>query len=367
MHQKQGSGTRRAVPDTEAERSTGDERDEAGERGAGAPTERRRLDLNLPQVAGSALAAIAAAVLASRLGVYGTVLGAGVVSVVATCGGSVFQHLFRRTGEQIRVVTVQAKPGGRQVVVRSDRNGGGGATSVADPGGSDNPRVPGESPDPGDPYVPVDATRLLRVPRDLNTEYGEATTHGARARARARTRRRERGWKRPLLAAVGVFVLAMAGVTGFELMSGQGLGGGHATTVGSVVRGGGGGSVPEDSPAPDPSSGSSSGGQGQGQDGGASPDPNASPDTGQGAGGDGGGGAGPSRTPATPPSGGGDGARSGDPTPAPSGTSGGGSGTDKSGPSGPDSSGTGATPDSGSGSGSGTGSGADSGSGTGNR
>ncbi|MGS2590879.1 hypothetical protein [Streptomyces hebeiensis] len=359
MHQKHGSGTRRAVRDAEAELSTGDGRDEAGERGADAPTERRRLDLNLPQVAGSALAAIAAAVLASRLGVYGTVLGAGVVSVVATCGGSVFQHLFRRTGEQIRVVTVQAKPGGRQVVVRSDRNGAGGATNAADSGASGDLRMPGESPDPGDPYVPVDATRLLRVPTDLNTEYGEATTHGARARTRDRAR--GRGWKRPLLAAVGVFLLAMAGVTGFELMSGQGPGGGHATTVGSVVRGGGGGSVPEDGPAPTPSSGSPS--DGQGQDGGASPDPNASPDAGQGADSGGGGSAGPSRTPATPPSGAGDGARSGDPTPAPSGTSGGGSGTDNSGPSGPDSSGTGATPDSGSG----AGSGGDSGAGTANR
>nr|MDT0526266.1 hypothetical protein [Streptomyces sp. DSM 41633] len=62
----------------------------------------RRIDLSLPQVAGSAVAAVAAAVAASQLGVYGTIAGAGVMSVVATCGGSVFQHFFRRTGEQIR-------------------------------------------------------------------------------------------------------------------------------------------------------------------------------------------------------------------------------------------------------------------------
>lgn len=69
----------------------------------------RRIDLSLPQVAGSAVAAVAAAVAASQLGVYGTILGAGVMSVVATCGGSVFQHFFRRTGEQIRGATVQVK------------------------------------------------------------------------------------------------------------------------------------------------------------------------------------------------------------------------------------------------------------------
>lgn len=74
-----------------------------------------RLELSVAQVAGSALAAVAAAVLASRLGVYGTIIGAGVVSVVATAGGSVFQHVFHRTGEQLREVTVHHRPRARQV------------------------------------------------------------------------------------------------------------------------------------------------------------------------------------------------------------------------------------------------------------
>ncbi|BBJ40444.1 hypothetical protein SSPO_031620 [Streptomyces antimycoticus] len=69
-----------------------------------------RIELSVAHVAGSALAAIAAAVLASKLGVYGTILGAGVMSVVATAGGTVFQHLFHRTGEQIKEVRVQTGP-----------------------------------------------------------------------------------------------------------------------------------------------------------------------------------------------------------------------------------------------------------------
>ncbi|CAM5392123.1 putative protein OS=Streptomyces alboniger OX=132473 GN=CP975_27000 PE=4 SV=1 [Streptomyces alboniger] len=81
------------------------------------PEEKRRLDLSVPQVAGSAIAAVVAAKLASNLGVYGTILGAGVVSGVATCGGTIFQHFFKRTGEQIRVVAVQAKPRAQQVPV----------------------------------------------------------------------------------------------------------------------------------------------------------------------------------------------------------------------------------------------------------
>ncbi|MEV0120388.1 hypothetical protein AB0I16_02350 [Streptomyces sp. NPDC050703] len=81
------------------------------------PEGKRRLDLSVPQVAGSAMAAVVAAKLASNLGVYGTILGAGVVSGVATCGGTIFQHFFKRTGEQIRVVAVQAKPRAQQVPV----------------------------------------------------------------------------------------------------------------------------------------------------------------------------------------------------------------------------------------------------------
>ncbi|MFJ5235061.1 hypothetical protein ACIQBJ_34860 [Kitasatospora sp. NPDC088391] len=62
----------------------------------------RRLDLTVTQVAASALATVVGAVLASELGVYGTILGAAVVSVGATTGSALFQHLFKRTGEQLR-------------------------------------------------------------------------------------------------------------------------------------------------------------------------------------------------------------------------------------------------------------------------
>ncbi|WP_335980579.1 hypothetical protein [Streptomyces sp. CA2R106] len=65
---------------------------------------RATLDLSVPQVAGSAVAAVVAAKLASNLGVYGTIMGAGVVSVLGTCGGSILQHVFRRTGRHVHEV-----------------------------------------------------------------------------------------------------------------------------------------------------------------------------------------------------------------------------------------------------------------------
>ncbi|MCX4844680.1 hypothetical protein [Streptomyces sp. NBC_00893] len=225
----------------------------------------RRIDLSLPQVAGSAVAAVAAAVAASQLGVYGTILGAGVMSVVATCGGSVFQHFFRRTGEQIREVTVQVKHPDREVTVHTRETSGARATngtrrpSAGTPSGTpsrapdgatdattmmpamdattvlrgvDATAAPGaaaDDPDRTRMLRTLDATRMLSTGRpDPDEEFSEATTHGTRVR----------GWKRSALGAAAVFVLTMAGITTYELISGNDLSGGQGTTVGSVVRGG---------------------------------------------------------------------------------------------------------------------------------
>ncbi|MFF9071958.1 hypothetical protein ACF1BP_00500 [Streptomyces sp. NPDC014735] len=232
----------------------------------------KRIDLSLPQVAGSAVAAVAAAVAASQLGVYGTILGAGVMSVVATCGGSVFQHFFRRTGEQIREATVQAKHQGREAAGRNRRAGDARASrgerrSSPEPGhdGVEDAttvlpavdattvlpavdattvlravdattvlRAVDADQDPTRPTGPFGATRPLaavRPGRDgaPDEEFSEVTTHGTRFR----------GWKRSAAGAAVVFVVAMAGITTYELVSGGDLSGGRGTTVGSVVRGGG--------------------------------------------------------------------------------------------------------------------------------
>ncbi|MEV7872025.1 hypothetical protein AB0P17_39300 [Streptomyces sp. NPDC088124] len=307
MEQRLTTGTRtdeRAGSGTAGERKEREQRRRPGQ----------RIELSLPQVAGSALAAVAAAVLASQLGVYGTIIGAGVVSVVATCGGSVFQHFFHRTGEQIRVAAVQARPGGRQVAVPPDR---------------------------GDP---VRGSDVLGPAPPVNEEFNRATTHGTRVR----------GWKRPVLAAGVVFGVAMAGVTGFELISGQGLGGGTGTTVGSVVSGGGHRSAP--TPATDPAStpsGDTGNGTGADGDQGGTPGSGTSPapsggaardgttkdsgtGTGTGTGNGTGNGTDPIGTPSSPSpvdssgparDSGGDSGTSSTPAPAPSGTADTGSGT----------------------------------------
>jgi len=248
----------------------------------------RRIDLSLPQVAGSAVAAVAAAVAASQLGVYGTIAGAGVMSVVATCGGSVFQHFFRRTGEQIREVTVQVThPEGRQVTVHTKETtpaGRRGAERRTDPepAPTDDATTVLPTVDPGavPEVVPdTESTRQLRPADPDRTQLldlGDARTRmlrvqpGAGARAGSDPDRtqllpqapsgsagtggpstddaftdgvthgtRLRGWKRPALAAAAVFAVSMAGITAFEMISGNDLSGGQGTTLSSVVRGGG--------------------------------------------------------------------------------------------------------------------------------
>ncbi|MFC9030675.1 hypothetical protein ACOZFM_26290 [Streptomyces arboris] len=279
-----------------------------------AEPKERRIDLSLPQVAGSAVAAVAAAVAASQLGVYGTIAGAGVMSVVATCGGSVFQHFFRRTGEQIREVTVQVThPEGRQVTVhtkettpagrrgaerRTEREAASAPTDDAttvlptvDPGAVPEVLAEGESTQLLKPVADTDRTQLLDLgdarTRMLRAQPGpaagagsdpdrtqllpqagegpaatatdatddaftEGTTHGTRLR----------GWKRPALAAAAVFAVSMAGITAFEMISGNDLSGGKGTTLSSVVRGGG-----DRDPGPaDPTPSGDTGQDGEGDD-----------------------------------------------------------------------------------------------------
>ncbi|WP_435273506.1 hypothetical protein [Streptomyces parvulus] len=218
--------------------------DGAGEADVRTEGEARRIDLSLPQVAGSALAAVVAAKLASSFGVYGTILGAGVISVVATCGGSVLQHFFKRTGEQLRVKR----------------------TGVV-------------TPTAGTEAAPAWG------------EFSRGTVY------RARTT----GWKRPVIAAALVFGVAMAGITTYELASGENLSGGHRTTVGNALSGHN-KSASDSGNSDDPGGPDGSGNREDGKE-----DPGGSGTSGD----DGAGSDTPSATPSGTPSGTGDGESSG--------------------------------------------------------
>ncbi|WP_371676299.1 hypothetical protein [Streptomyces sp. NBC_01276] len=203
----------------------------------------RKLDLSVTQIAGSSLATVAAALLASKMGVYGTILGAGVVSVVATAGGPVIQHVFRRTGDQLRG---SARAGAARV-----------QSSAAGP-----------APGPG----------------DITEEFGEATVYGTRVR----------GWKRTAVASGAAFVLAIGGLGTYEAVAGTSISSDGATLLsggtrkapdhrpgdgrdggGADERGGKDGKTPGSGPSPDPSASRGSGGRSPGPGGTPSATPSA--------------------------------------------------------------------------------------------
>ena len=156
---------------------------------------RRSLDLSVAQVAASSLAAVAGAVLASELGVYGTILGAAVVSAGATVGGALFQHAFRRTGEQLRELT------GSSAAVDPER-------SPADRQQPDGAAVPFDPFDPGGEH-----TRMLAA---ISPPEAESVTV-----YRGRGGWKPRRWQSWALMSVLVFGLAMGTVTAVELVAGK--------------------------------------------------------------------------------------------------------------------------------------------------
>ncbi|KIZ14633.1 hypothetical protein [Streptomyces natalensis] len=299
----------------------------------------KRIDLSLAQVAGSALAAAAAAYLAGQLGVYGTIIGAGLISVVATTGGSIFQHLFRRTGEQIKEATVTTRPRPRRsastdprsttgagahaprtmVLPTFDRQGApDDVTAVAAKNTApvtDRTRVLPQAAHATRPYrrgpaadrrqlVPrLDARSMALGQAEPRTDEdaAEATavlpgaghhTHaghdghdGNDAHAGRVARPEEistttygtrlRGWKRPALGALAVFVLAMGGVTATELLTGETPSGQKGTTLSNLTGVGGAGRHHPGRPAsPDP--GRSTGNGTHGGTGKPSPQPSGS-------------------------------------------------------------------------------------------
>ncbi|SOB81766.1 hypothetical protein [Streptomyces sp. 1331.2] len=222
---------------------------ERGPAEEGGKEERKRIDLSVAQVVASALAAVVGALLASELGVYGTIMGAAVVSVGATTGGAVFQHVFRRTGEQLR----EAVDRGPSQAVNTLR------------------QVPVASGEPAPSPV-------------LTAEWNEPQVVRARRRWT---------WKSYAVVSGLVFVLAMTPIVAFELATGQPV---SATVKGESGNGTSfGGSVaptssrPQDAPAERPAPGSPRGSDATPSGGASAPattrpsgEPSATPSTGAG-------------------------------------------------------------------------------------
>jgi hypothetical protein len=141
--------------------------------------------IRINQVMAGALAAVTAALLGSTLGVAGTVLGAGLASVVSTVGAALYLRSIQRTGQGVRSVRDRA-------VARTGSTAGAPAE---------------QEPDESDEDVAARRPQAGRI-----------------------------GRPGMIVGSVLAFALGMVVVTGVEWLRGEPLSGGEGTTVGGIVR-----------------------------------------------------------------------------------------------------------------------------------
>ncbi len=183
-----------------------------------------RLEMSATQLVGGALAAMTAAVIGAQLGVAGTVLGAAIGSVVAGAAGSLYTASLKHTKDKLASAFV-GRVGQTDVEVTSVSTSTevDGWTTVTPPTAAVAPA----SSDPVATAADVDSAGrpVSRWP-----------------------------WKPILVSTAAVFLLAIAGITAFELISGQSVSGGEGTTITQVSEGRSGGT---DTPTQAPSSSTS--------------------------------------------------------------------------------------------------------------
>ena len=174
-----------------------------------------KVQFSLPQLLGSALAAATAAYLGSTLGTAGTIVGAGLASIVGAVAGTLYTAGLDRTTRRVGTVV---KRGWERV-------------RGTDPSADLEEDAEGE---------------LLVEFHDPGTMGPVPDGPDGSPEERARTWRAV--GRRVAVAALAIFALAFVAVTGLELALGRSLDGGSGTTVGQVTR-----PRPQPSSAPEPS------------------------------------------------------------------------------------------------------------------
>ncbi|TDQ04630.1 hypothetical protein [Labedaea rhizosphaerae] len=146
------------------------------------------------QVISAALAAVTAAVLGSTMGLAGTVIGAGLASVVTTVAGALYLRSLERTKAGVQLVRERVRSGvtGRVIIERE----------VTTEDRSDQAKPDGEEVQPTDRPP---AARAIR-------------------------------WGAVVAGSLLAFVLGMLAITGYESLVGGSLSGGTGTTVGGVIH-----------------------------------------------------------------------------------------------------------------------------------
>lgn len=224
--------------------------DGPGDKSAGDGSgEKEKSGLRPAQLAAGGIAATTAAFLCSFFGVYGTVIGTGLISVLSTVGSEFYLRSARKSKEAARKAKVKASElastkTGRTAVLPVTGAGPQRTLRPEGPGsaeGTVRPEGPGRAERPEGPDLPTqrmsDADQpTVYLNADQPTDYlgvpAAADTSGGDSARGSRLRRR---W--PILAATSavVFAIGLFLVTGFELATGQSLSGQGRSTVSEIV------------------------------------------------------------------------------------------------------------------------------------
>lgn len=231
---------------------------------------RKLPEVSTTQLVASAVATAFAAFGASYLGVYGTIIGAALMSVISTAGSAVGKHYLDQGRDQIKEMTHmqaavrrrEAVEGAAEEATSADPtrtvvwSGDPNATRLDPPFGGDPNATRLDGSLGGDP----NATRLDpadAVAGSLAEEAGaDAVREVVRRTAwRSTVEWAKARWVRLAVSSAAVFAIVIAGITIYEATTGEPIGrSGNGLTVTNVLGGGGGGQ-PEESPSRHPSDG----------------------------------------------------------------------------------------------------------------
>jgi hypothetical protein len=185
------------------------------------PTEEetKGLGLSPAATAGGALASVTSTVAASSLGTAGTLWGAAVGSVISTVAAALYTHSLKRGATKVTKVIPLGTPAG--------------ATAVP---GRDATRAMGALP-------PATREAINQLPKHLDPRKSK----------RFDIQLNRKFWIRVALAAVGMFILVMAVITGIELLTQKPVASlvgntetSRSTTLGTVTDNSPATTVPED-------------------------------------------------------------------------------------------------------------------------
>lgn len=172
-------------------------------------------DLSIAQVVAGALAAVTSMLLASQIGIYGSVIGVGVGSAVSAVASQLYKKFLQRSVDKLKEI----HPG--ETLATGSKGGGGGAASGAEPGAGSRAAATAKLDNAGTTALPKDSLCGWTMRTDASLA-GDTVVRRARAE-----RQRKKKFKRGVVIVSVVSALLAVAVSAFVIdfvSAGQGVG-----------------------------------------------------------------------------------------------------------------------------------------------